>query len=107
MRKAGYDRKAQWLNAIYDARARALGVPFVPTTPVTVDAGGGYSDYLSDGGSRLRLMRARDGVHMTMIGYLRLAAPVSGAIRADVARAWAVPPPPAASTVPGEPMGAK
>ena len=86
MRKVGYDQKAQLLNSIYEARAHALGVTFVPTVPVTVDESGGYSDYLPDG-ARLRLMRARDGIHMTMAGYLRLAAPVSNAIRADVIRA--------------------
>jgi len=89
MRKPGYDQKAQWLNAIYDAHARALGISFTPTLPVTVDERGDYSDHLSDGGARPRLMRARDGIHMTMPGYLRIAAPVCSAIRAEVARAWA------------------
>ncbi len=86
MRREAFDQKAQQLNAIYAGRARALGVPFIPTVPVTVDAQGGYDDYLFEGG-RPRLMRAKDGVHMTMAGYLRIAAPVSSLIRADVARA--------------------
>ena len=81
MRKPAYDEKAQRLNALYEARARALGVPFVSTVPATTDDQGRYSEYLMDGGSRPRLMRARDGVHMTMAGYLRLAAPVAGLIR--------------------------
>lgn len=88
MRRNSFDQKAQLLNSIYASRAQALGVPFIPTVPATVDGHGGYDDYLVDGG-RPRLMRAKDGVHMTMAGYLRIAAPVSGAIRADVGRAIA------------------
>ena len=86
MRREAFDQKAQLLNAIYAGRAQALGVPFIPTVPVTVDGQGGYDDYLSEGG-RPKLMRAKDGVHMTMSGYLRIAAPVSSLIRADVGRA--------------------
>ena len=86
MRRDTFDQKSQLLNAIYAGRAQALGVPFIPTVPVTVDGQGGYDDYLSEGG-RPKLMRAKDGVHMTMSGYLRIAAPVSGLIRADVSRA--------------------
>ncbi len=89
MRRTIYDQKAQQLNAIYEARARALGVLFVPTVPVTVDESGGYNDHLDDGGAHRRLMRATDGIHMTMAGYLRIAAPVSSAIRTDVDRARA------------------
>ena len=86
MRRETFDQRSQILNALYASRAQALGVPFIPTVPVTIDGGGGYDDYLSEGG-RPRLMRAKDGVHMTMAGYLRIAAPVSSAIRADVGRA--------------------
>ena len=88
MRKAAYDEKAQRLNALYEARARALGAPFVSTVPVTADGQGQYSDYLMDGGGQPRLMRARDGIHMTMAGYLRLAAPVVDLIRADTSRTF-------------------
>ena len=88
MRRSGFDQKAQLLNGIYQGRAQALGVPFIATLPATIDRNGDYDDYLSVG-DRPRLMRAKDGVHMTMAGYLRIAAPVSGAIRADVGRAIA------------------
>ena len=86
MRRDGFDRKSQILNDLYASRAQALGVSFIPTVPVTVDGQGDYNDYLEEGG-RPRLMRAKDGVHMTMAGYLRIASPVSSAIRADVGRA--------------------
>jgi hypothetical protein len=86
MRRSGYDQKAQILNSIYSSRAAALGVPFIPTVPVTIDGNGGYDDYLTVGGHP-QLMRAKDGVHMTMAGYLRIASPVSGLIRTDVGHA--------------------
>lgn len=86
MRRAGFDQKSEILNGLYSSHAQALGAPFIPTVPVTVDARGGYDDYLDEGG-RPRLMRAKDGVHMTMAGYLRIASPVSGLIRQDVGRA--------------------
>ena len=86
MRRSGFDQKSQVLNGLYSSHAQALGVPFIPTVPVTIDGQGGYDDYLVEGGHP-RLMRAKDGVHMTMAGYLRIASPVSGMIRADVGRA--------------------
>jgi hypothetical protein len=90
MGRSGFDQRAQILNAIYARRMDALGVPFIPTVPETVDAQGDYDDYLPDGGGgRPRLMRARDGIHMTMAGYLRIAEPVSSRIRADLAEAAA------------------
>lgn len=83
MGRAGFDQRAQILNSIYAEKARQLGVPFIPTVPYTVDEHGGYDAYLAAGGKR-QLMRARDGIHMTMAGYLRIATPVSGRIRNDV-----------------------
>lgn len=108
MERAEYDRKAGILNDIYEEQARALGVTFIPTVQVTEDPDGSYDAYLSDGGaSRPRLMRAKDGIHMTMAGYLRIAAPVSSVIRADVARASPAPAPaspgPAAVTLASAP----
>lgn len=86
MGRQGFDQRAQILNSIYAQRMAALGVPFIPTVPETVDAQGDYDDYLPEGG-RPRLMRARDGIHMTMAGYLRIAGPVSARIRSDLAEA--------------------
>jgi hypothetical protein len=92
MRAAGYDTRAQFLNSIFQARAQALGVTFVPTVPVTVDAHGDYDDHLPDGpGAPPKLMRAHDGIHMTMPGYVRLAGPALDVIRQDVRRALAAP----------------
>ncbi len=101
MRRPAYDEKAQRLNALYEMRARALGLPFVSTISATVDAQGRYSDRLIDGDGRSRLMRGPDGVHMTMAGYRRLAAPVADKIRADMVRAG--PAPAGAGRPPGAP----
>ncbi len=88
MKHAEYDRRAGVLNALYEERARALGVPFVDTVPVTIDPQGAYDDYLVEGGHP-RLMRAKDGIHMTPSGYLRLAGPVTELLKSDVAKTLA------------------
>jgi hypothetical protein len=90
MGPTAYDKRAQFLNKIYEGRAQALGVTFVPTVPVTVDVRGAYDDHLPDGsGARPRLMRDEDGIHLTMAGYLRLTGPALAVIRADVRQALA------------------
>jgi uncharacterized protein len=92
MRHATYDARAQFLNDIFASRARAQNVTFIPTVPVTVDARGDYDDYLPEGpGARPRLMRAKDGIHLTMAGYRRLAGPALAVIRADLRWAPAAP----------------
>ena len=86
MEKADMDRRASLLNGIFQARMAALGVPFIPTTAQTVDEQGRYDAYLSvPGEAHRRLMRAPDGVHMTMAGYGRLALPVAARIHDDLA----------------------
>ncbi|HWE46940.1 MAG TPA: DUF459 domain-containing protein, partial [Caulobacteraceae bacterium] len=85
MGRNGFDQRAGILNAIFAQRAAANGIPFISTVPYTVNAQGGYDDYLPGEKGRRVLMRARDGIHMTMAGYLRIASPVTQRIRADVA----------------------
>jgi hypothetical protein len=85
MGRDGFDARAGILNSIFAARCAALGVPYISTVPVTVDTKGGYDAYLPNGDGRRQLMRARDGIHMTMAGYMRLASPVTQRIRADIA----------------------
>lgn len=86
MEKAEFDRRAGVLNTVLQARAAALGVPFIATVPVTVDETGAYDAYLaSPGDTHRQLMRARDGIHMTPAGYFRLAGPVAERIRQDLA----------------------
>ena len=92
MQRAEYDRRAGLLNEIYEEQSRALGISFIPTVQVTEDPDGSYDAYLKTSpNGRPQLMRAKDGIHMTMAGYLRLAGPVTSVIRAEVAAAR--PPP--------------
>ncbi len=88
MRQPAYDRDIAALDTFLAARMALLGVPFIPTRPLTVDAEGRFNLYLSDGGgvSPVR-MRANDGIHMTFAGYERLARPVADRIRAYLIRA--------------------
>jgi hypothetical protein len=86
MERKGFDARAAQVNAILAGRMAALGVPFVPTVAQTVNEQGEYDDYLAEPGrGRKVLMRARDGIHMTMAGYIRIAAPLAARLRADVA----------------------
>jgi hypothetical protein len=87
MKRDSFDRNTGVLNAIYEQRMRALGVPFVPTRALTSDPRGAYDAYLAGAGGRRQLMRANDGIHMSMAGYLRVADPVADRLRQDLARA--------------------
>ena len=87
MERAGFDRGAMAINEIDAKTAGANGVSFVPTAARTADETGGYSAYLLNPATgRRELMRAKDGIHMTMAGYLRLAEPVSERLLADLAK---------------------
>jgi hypothetical protein len=86
MEKAEMDRRASLLNGMFQERMAALGAPFIPTVAQTVDEQGRYDAYLAvPGEAHRRLMRAPDGVHMTMAGYGRLALPVAARIHDDLA----------------------
>lgn len=82
MKRDGFDGRMSIVNGVVEARMKALGVPYLETVGLTSDAAGKYMPYAEVDGRR-RLMRANDGIHMSMDGYLRLAAPVETAIRRD------------------------
>jgi hypothetical protein len=82
MKRDGFDGRMAIVNEVVEARMKALGVPWLETVGLTTDADGEYMPYAEVGGRR-RLMRANDGIHMSMDGYLRLAGPVEAAIRRD------------------------
>ncbi len=85
MRADGFDKRAQLLNAVYQERMAALGVRFIPTDGATEDVHGAYAAYLPAGpAAKMTLMRANDGMHMSMAGYLRIAEPVTSSIRTDL-----------------------
>jgi len=89
MRDAAFDSDTAAMDAFYAATMRRLGVPFIEIRPMTVGADGRYSAYYQDGEGQSRLLRAGDGVHMSMNGYIRITKALAGRIRAtaDAARA--------------------
>ena len=102
MKRDSFDDKMTLINGVVEARMRALGVPYIGTEGLTSNAGGGYEAYLPTSGGRRVLMRAGDGIHMSMAGYLRMSAPVAAMIRRDAGLDRAPAPGPA-SPPPSEP----
>src|SRR3990167_8382590 len=83
MKRAGFDAKMAVINAVVRERMTALGVPLIDTTGVTADAAGEYAAYLPGASGRPQLMRANDGIHMTMAGYRSLGEPVAERLKRD------------------------
>lgn len=104
MRKLSFDADISGMNAFFASEMKRLDVPFIDTRPMSVDANGGYAAYLPDPGSQTpRLIRANDGIHMSMNGYQRLTGGLADRIRRYIASARehavndGLMPPPAAS----------
>jgi len=83
MKRASFDEKMSVINAVARERMTALGVPLIETAGVTADAAGEYAAYLPGANGRPQLMRANDGIHMTMAGYRRMSAPVAERLKRD------------------------
>jgi hypothetical protein len=83
MKRASFDGRMMLINGVVEARMRALGVPWIETTALTSNDEGGYEAYLPNGAGRRVLMRANDGIHMSMAGYLRMSAPVASRLKRD------------------------
>ncbi|MBX9460563.1 MAG: hypothetical protein KL785_05135 [Brevundimonas sp.] len=58
-------------------------MPYLETTGLTSNAEGGYEAYLPNASGRKVLMRANDGIHMSMAGYLRISGPVADRLKRD------------------------
>ena len=89
MAKESFDSEAMAVNDFYAARVTKLGVPFIDTRPIVSDANGQFAAYLDDPKTGKRtLMRAPDGIHMSMPGYLRITRGLADRIRTytDAAR---------------------
>lgn len=101
MKRDSFDGRMMLINGVVEARMRALGVPYIETVGLTSNAEGGYEAYLPTAGGRRVLMRAGDGIHMSMAGYLRMSAPVAARLKRDAGldRPPAVPVPAAAPPV--------
>ena len=90
MRDAALDSDVGAINRFYAERMAALGVPFIDTRPMTSDARGEYAAHLDDPATGERtLVRAGDGIHMSMTGYKWITRDLSERIRrsVDAARA--------------------
>ncbi|MGV3577875.1 SGNH/GDSL hydrolase family protein [Brevundimonas sp.] len=84
MKRASFDAKMSLINEVVSARMQALGVPYIETETITRNAEGEYDAYLPETGTgRERLMRANDGIHMSMAGYLRITEPVAARLKRD------------------------
>ena len=99
MRDPSFDGDATAMDSFYRSLMARLDVPYVEIRPLTVDGDGRYQAYYTDADGSQKLLRAGDGVHMSMNGYLRISRSLAGRIRASVAAAKAdkpdaaVPPP--------------
>lgn len=83
MKSARFDGRMELINGVVEARMRALGVPYLETTGLTSNEAGGYEAYLPNASGRKVLMRANDGIHMSMAGYLRMSGPVAERLKRD------------------------
>ena len=83
MKSARFDGRMALINGVVEARMKALGVPYLETTALTSNEEGGYEAYLPNKTGRRTLMRANDGIHMSMAGYLRMSGPVAERLKRD------------------------
>lgn len=91
MRKASFDDDISAMNEFYTARMKALRVPFIDIKPLTVDEAGEFTLYLPDPVSHeRRLLRANDGIHMSMNGYVVITRGLAERIMAYVRAAKVV-----------------
>ena len=87
MRDAGFDSDARAMNAFYKALMDRLGVPFINVRPLTTDASGAYEAYYQDADGSQKLLRANDGIHMSMNGYIHISRGLAARIRSSVSEA--------------------
>lgn len=89
MRSDDFNRGMQVMNEIFREKAFLNGIKFIDTWNGFADEFGRYSAYGPDLSGQVRRLRAEDGVHFTMSGYVKLAHFVEREIRRDlhVARA--------------------
>ena len=88
MRKGSFDADIGAMNAFYARLMGELGVPFIDTRPMS-SGPAGFVAYLPDSSGKPVLMRAEDGIHMSMNGYVRITRGLAQRIEAHVAAARA------------------
>jgi hypothetical protein len=71
MREAQADADIGAVNDFYSSEMARLDVPVIDTRPLVSDKKGQYAAYLpAPGTGKSTLLRAGDGIHMSMTGYL-------------------------------------
>jgi hypothetical protein len=84
MRTAAMNKDAEVMNDIFREKAFIYGTKFIETWAGFTDESGRYSAYGPDMSGQQRRLRADDGIHFTMRGYLKLAHFVEKEIRRDL-----------------------
>jgi hypothetical protein len=92
MRDPAFDGDASAMDAFYSRLMGQLGVPYIVIRPLTVDADGHYVAYYRDADGAPKLLRAGDGIHMSMNGYMQVSKGLASRIRASVRAARATQP---------------
>ncbi|HEX2448206.1 MAG TPA: SGNH family hydrolase [Methyloceanibacter sp.] len=87
MRSPGQNSDAEALNQAYREKAFINGAKFIDTWNGFTDEGGRYSAYGPDMTGQVKRLRADDGIHFTMRGYLKLAHFVEKDLRRDLSLA--------------------
>jgi hypothetical protein len=86
MRNPQFDSQISAMNDFYSGEMAALDVPFLPTEALSVDDQGQFSIRLVDPKTKKdEIMRADDGIHMSIPGYERITGPLVQRIKTYVA----------------------
>lgn len=89
MRDPAFNSDTGAMDGFYAATMQRLSVPFIEIRPFTTDETGHYQAYYTDAAGTPKLLRALDGVHMSMNGYLRISKGLAERIRSSVTAARA------------------
>jgi uncharacterized protein len=89
MRSPGQSGDAEVLNEVFREKSFINGAKFIETWNGFTDEAGRFSAYGPDMSGQVKRLRADDGVHFTMRGYLKLAHFVEKELRRDLSLAKA------------------
>jgi hypothetical protein len=84
MRSPNQSADAEAMNNVFREKAFINGAKFIDTWNGFTDEGGRYSPYGPDMTGQVKRLRADDGAHFTMRGYLKLAHFVEKELRRDL-----------------------
>lgn len=84
MRSPGQSSEAEAMNEVFREKAFINGAKFIDTWNGFTDEAGRYSAYGPDMTGQVKRLRADDGIHFTMRGYLKLAHFVEKELRRDL-----------------------